>query len=340
VDRGTFEEDLAAELRPQVALLHPDASAGARETLLRATAAASARSVVARYSAARRRVLFAPENLRPQVRAAGLPEDAATVRGFTLLALAHEMVHAADDAAHGLGARMRAPPDAEALRALGMVAEGRAVHYAREAAAELGIAPGVAAVLPGGRGPPDERRARFHLAYGGGAAFVADLESRGGRDLAERALRDPPRRTSTVFHPRRYGPSGEEAAPDAAAALRAAGFGDAAAASELDLRARWIPRLGGEAVARAFRGFLAGAGVHRPDGGASVSLHEGPEDAAAYAAALRAIYGLGEREEEGEREGLRVCVLVRGPAVGSAVAPESSRARRDAERALDAVAGR
>jgi hypothetical protein len=248
------------------------------------------------------------------------------------------MVHAADDAAHGFAAAMRAPADAEALRALGMVAEGRAVHYARLAAEELGIRPAVAAVLPGGSGPTDERKARFLLAYREGAAFAADLERRGGRDLAERALREPPRRTSTVFHPSRYGPRGEASAPDAAAALRAAGFEGAGAASELDLRSRWLPALGEEEVARAFRGFLAGAGVHRPDGGASASIHESAEDAAAYGEALRRLYGIEPGAEEGEKDGLRLCVLVRGPVVGSAVDRSAEDARRDATAALEALA--
>src|SRR5688572_5351022 len=170
--RAQLEADLVGDLRPQVERLHPGASAQQRENLLLLTARSSSVSVIARFSAARRRIFIAPENLLPQMEAAGLPTDPATARDFAAAVLAHEMVHAADDAATGLAALFRDAPDAEAVRALGMVLEGRAVHFARRAAARLGLRPEAAAVLPGGRGPLDERRARFLLTYREGAAFI------------------------------------------------------------------------------------------------------------------------------------------------------------------------
>jgi hypothetical protein len=337
--REEFESAVAEELRPQVDMLHPGASAAARDTLLRATAGTAARSAVARYSPERRRIFVAPENLSPQMQAAGLEPDRASTRDFLALVLAHEMVHAADDEVFGIGGLYRSAPDAESLRAVAMVVEGRAVHYARRAAEDLGLAADVAAVLPGGRGEMDERRARWLLTYREGAAFVAALEARAGAALAERPLADPPRLTSTLFHPARYGESGEERGPDLAAALAAAGFAGAAAASELDLRARWLPRLGEEAVARAFAGFVSGAGLQRGAGGVSVSLHETPEDAAAYASSLRPLYGLAEGAGEGTKDGLAVVVQVRGRAVASALDRSAEVARRDAEAALAAAEG-
>ncbi len=194
-----------------------------------------------------------------------------------------------------------------------------------------------AAVLPGGRGEMDERRARFLLTYREGAAFVAALEERGGRALAERPLADPPRSTSTVLHPGRYGKGGEERGPDLVPGLVAAGFPGSAAASELDLRTRWLPLLGEEAVVRAFAGFLSGAGIHRPDGGVSVSLHETQGHAAAYAAALRSLYGMAADAEEGSKDGLAVVVLVEGRTVGCAIGPSPETARREAAAALAAA---
>jgi len=324
--REELEADLVEELRPQVDRLHPEASPLARETLLRATARSSSLSVIARYSAARGRIFVAPENLLPQMEAAGLSTDPATTRAFATAVLAHEMVHAADDAAGGLAALFRNAPDAEAGRALGMVLEGRAVHYARRAAERLGLPREASEVLPGGKGPLDERRARFLLTYREGAAFAAALEARGGTALAARPLADPPRLTSTLFHPSRYGPSGEERGPDLVAALVAAGFEGAAAASELDLRARWLPRLGEERTARAFAGFVAGAGLNRPDGGVSVSVHETPEAAMAYASALRSLYADGP-----------AVVIQEGKVVAGGVNPSERTARAEAERALGAA---
>ena len=329
-------EALSEELRPQVDMLHPGASQGARDTLLRSTANRGARSSLARWSTGRRRILFPTENLLPSMQALGLPTDRSTVGDFLAVLFAHEMVHAVDDGEHDLAATFRSAPDAEALRARGMVVEGRAVHYARRAAAALGIDPRLAAVLPGEAGKLDDYRARYLLTYREGAAFVADLEARGGRELAARALAHPPRLTSTVFHPGRYGAGGEEEGPDLAAAMAAAGFEGAAAASELDLRARWLPVLGEERTARAFAGFRAGAGLHRGRGGASVSLHDTPADAAAYADGLRGIYGMAGGAEAGTVEGMAAVVLVRGRTVASAVAGDPEEARREAGRALGA----
>ena len=328
--RAELETDLVEELRGQVDRLHPGASPLARETLLRATARSSSVAVVARYSAARKRIFVAPENLATQAEAAGLPDDPGTARDFAAAVLAHEMVHAVDDAAAGLPGLFREAPDAEAMRALGMVLEGRAVHFARKAAACLGLRPEAASVLPGGRGPLDERRARFLLTYREGAAFAAALEERGGPALAARPLSAPPRLTSTLFHPERYGDTGEDRGPDLAAALRAAGFEGAGATSELDLRARWLPRAGEEATARAFAGYRCGAGVDRRNGGVSVSLHDSPERAEAYADALRDLYA------KTPAEGLKAVVLVEGPLVAGAVNPSAEAAEIEARRALAA----
>lgn len=335
--RREMVKALEEDLRPQVDFLHPGASASARGTLLASTAHGGARSAVARYSPSLRRILFPPENLVPQMTALGLPADRSTVRDFLTVVLAHEMVHAVDDAAHDLAALYRSVPDAEALRARGMVVEGRAVHYARRAADLLGLPAAVSSILPGERGGMTEQRARFLLTYREGAAFTADLEERGGAELAERALAHPPRHTSTVFHPRRYGPSGEESYPDLAAALREAGFEGAGAASEIDLRARWLPLLGEERTSRSFAGYRAGAGLHAEEGGGvSVSVHDTEADAAAYAGGLRGVFGLAEDAEEGVARGFAVVVVREGRLVASSMAPGAEAARAEAARALAA----
>lgn len=334
--RDEMEDCLVEELRPQVNFLYPDAPENARETVLRATARASSRSVMARYSPPRRRILVTMENLPSQARAAGLPGDRTTLRELATLVLAHEMVHAADDAVHDLGALFHAVPDAESLRALGMVAEGRAVHYARRAGVDLGLREEVLGVLPGGHGEPDERRARFLLTYREGAAFIAALEARGGAALAERALDRPPRSTSTVFHPERFEASGEIPPPDLLPSLRAAGF-EGGEASELDLRARWLPLLGEEGVARAFAGFRAGVGMHRDGGGVSLSLHETPEAAAAYADALRRVQAPLLDALRASGRAVVEIVEARGTVVAASVAPDDETARRERDALLEGM---
>jgi hypothetical protein len=317
-----------------VNFLHPSAPENARETLLRATSSASARSVLARYSPARKRILVTLENLPAQARASELPGDRATLRALATQVLAHEMVHATDDADHDLAALFHAVPDAEALRALGMVVEGRAVHFARLAGTAMELPAEVVSLLPGAAGELDERRARFLLTYREGASFIAALAERGGHDLAALPLRKPPRSTSTLFHPLRFGRNGEEPPPDMVARMVNAGYAEAGAASELDLRARWLPLLGEEEVARAFAGFQAGAGLHRDGGGVSLSMHETTEAAVAYAAALRRVQEplLEALAAEGTVRAQHI--EVRGTLVAASVAGTEAAARAEVESLL------
>jgi hypothetical protein len=181
----------------------------------------------------------------------------------------------------------------------------------------------------------DARRARFFLTYGQGAEFVRLVEYDGGRELSDRLLEMPPRHTSTVFHPERYDATGERPPPDAVAMLRSAGFDGAAAASELDLRARWMDELGGERVRSSFSGFLSGSGMQDRSVGVSLSVHESADSAEAYARGLRIIYRL--EGEAGAVEGGFAAVLRRGRAVSGALGPSVDEAKASAGRALDAA---
>ncbi|MHC4860351.1 MAG: hypothetical protein ACYTDY_09705 [Planctomycetota bacterium] len=274
-----FREDLRAE----VARRHPRASDGQRETLLSAAAEASVDSCVARYSVSAKAVVLVRSGFDRQVKALGVGENA---RHLLTATLAHECVHALDDVRFDLSHLEAKAGTREAARALAMVVEGRAVHFGRAAAEKLEVPRAVRELLPGGQKPTGYREMLLRLTSQLGERFTAALVRRGGIELADRALREPPRSTHLVCHPDRW----PDAAPDARPArLLAKAFPTATVEvlSELELRARYASMDGIEASAGLFAGYRGGAKALVADTNAAVLAFADEPAAARFLARSR-----------------------------------------------------
>jgi hypothetical protein len=258
-----FTEDL----RPQVVKLYPGARAGQIRAVLVASALGSARSCIARYSPARKAVLIVRTAFEAQAAALEVPEGEREM--LLLASMAHETVHALDDLRFDLAGRFGGAADREALRAVSMVVEGRALFFGRIAAERLGVPEKIRGILPGGTSPEGGREVFLHLTYRAGADFIAALVRRGGRELADRALRDPPRLTHHVFHPESWPEGGVDPRPEAL--LRAA-FPEASPQplSELELRVRYGDLDGLAAGEELFAGYRGGAQALVEDTNAAV----------------------------------------------------------------------
>lgn len=244
----------ADDLRPEIERRYPGATEGQRTTLLRAAASNAAQSCVARYSVTSRTIVLVRAGFERQRAALSVPAGA-----LLRAALAHEAVHALDDARFDIGRLYREAPDDEALRARAMVVEGRATHFGRAVAAQLGV-PGDRPELhlPGGRDVSGEREWTLRLTYGLGERFVAALVARGGTALADRALSEPPALTWTVCDASRWPGGRPDDAPSRV--LAAAGFGaEGRPLSELQLRARYAALDGVERADALLAGFRGGA---------------------------------------------------------------------------------
>jgi len=268
---------LLEEFRRDVAILYPERPESSRKLLAQMLARSFARVVRAKYGLITKKLHVASTALDR------LPEGLAPNRVLTLIVV-HEAVHAMDDAAFDISARIAAAPDAEAHRALRMVIEGRAEHYAAAVAPILGIPKEVDARLSARRDPGEA------LVRSAGRNFIAALSERDPK-LAAKALTDPPRSTSVVFHPARFGRPFDP--PDAVAALGAATLGaQVRPVSELNHRKILGTRLTGAEVEKMFAGYLAGAAVATPDGARySLTEHESAATATAFLAGLMAFEG-------------------------------------------------
>jgi hypothetical protein len=221
-------------------------------------------------------VVVVREGFDTQCRSLGVEGERA--RQLLLVSLAHECVHALDDARFSLAKLYRGAADDEALRAVAMVAEGRAVHYGRIAASAAGAPKDLVELLPGGPEPRGEREWHAHLTYRLGARFVAALVERGGNALADRAMTSPPASTWPVCTPSRW-PDGR-ADERALAVLGRAGMKDAAKPlSELQLLERYASLHGLDTAERLFASHLGGAQA-LVDGTNAAVLAFADEDAA------------------------------------------------------------
>jgi hypothetical protein len=250
--QAVFAEDMRPEFDRRYASL-PEAQ---REGLLKLAAQTSVRSCLARYSFGTHNVIVVREGFDTQCRSLGVEGERA--RQLLLVSLAHECVHALDDARFSLSKLYRGAADDEALRAVAMVAEGRAVHYGRVAALAAGAPKDLAELLPGGPEPRGEREWHAHLTYRLGARFVGALVTRGGNALADKAMASPPATTWPVCTPSRW-PDGR---PDGRAlrVLERAGMKDAAKPlSELQLLERYASLHGLETAEKLFAAHLGGA---------------------------------------------------------------------------------
>jgi hypothetical protein len=253
-----FGEDMRPEFDRRYANL-PEAQ---RENLLRLAAATSVRSCLARYSFGTKNIVVVREGF--DVQCASLKVTGARATHLLRVSLAHECVHALDDARFDLAKLYRGAADDEALRAVAMIAEGRAVHFGRIAGAQTGAPTDLVELLPGGPSPSGEREWHANLTYRLGARFIGELVARGGTDLADLAITAPPATTWSVCLPSRWPDGRLDERP--AQILARAGLGQAAKPlSELQLRARYC----------AMRGFEATESLFEKDAGGAQALVEG-----------------------------------------------------------------
>ena len=251
-------DEFRHDLRDEISRRYPDATPGQRAALLDASAHSSVASCVARYSFHARAIVLVRASFDAQREAAGF--DPSGAEDLLTAVLAHEAVHALDDVYHGLATFYATAPDAEALRARAMVAEGRAVVFGRRAASAAGASEKARALMPGGAAPETYHTWLLRLTYEGGAAFVEAVDDRGDPALGERVLSAPPRDTHSVFHPAAW-PDGT-ADPRPAQRLAAAGLGEGSTAlSELQLRARYAALHGIQTAGALFDEFRGGVQV-------------------------------------------------------------------------------
>ncbi len=269
------EAVFAEDMRPEFERRYPQLPPKQRENLLRLGAGTSVRSCVARFSFASRAIVVVRDGFDAQCKALGVEGERA--EALLLVSLAHEAVHALDDQRLDLAAIYREAPDDEALRARAMIAEGRAVHWGRQAATAAGAPADLVALLPGGDSPRGEREWTLHLTYRLGMEFAAAVAAR-GPEAADRALREPPALTWWVCRPDRWPDQKPDDRPRAA--LVHAGLGDAAQPlSELQLRARYAALHGLDTAAQLFDDFRGGSQA-LVDGTNAAVLAFATEDAA------------------------------------------------------------
>jgi hypothetical protein len=252
----TAAEVFAQDLRPEFDRRYAELSLPQRAGLLRISAIGSLRSCLARYSFSTRKIVVVRSGFDAQCAAMKATGDRAVE--LLRVSLAHECVHALDDARFDLSKIYRSAADDEAVRAIAMIAEGRAVHFGRIAAAEAGAPPDLVDLLPGGPTPKTEREWHVHLTYRLGARFVGDLAARGGLGLAEKALREPPGTTWSICVPSRR-PEGPPDERPAAVLARAEPAATARTLSDLQLRERYAALLGLEAAEKLLEPVRGGA---------------------------------------------------------------------------------
>lgn len=270
--QAVFAEDMRPEFERRYASLPESQRAG----LLKLAAQTSVRSCLARYSFGTHNVIVVREGFDTQC--AALKVEGERAMQLLRVSLAHECVHALDDTRFGLAKLYRGAADDEALRAVAMVAEGRAVHFGRIAANAAGAPKDLVDLLPGGDPPKSEREWHVNLTYRLGARFVGALVERGGVALADRATASPPASTWALCVPSRW-PDGVRD-ERGARALAAIGFGDAAKPlSELQLLERYASLRGLEAAEKLFADHVGGAQA-LVDGTNAAVLAFADEDAA------------------------------------------------------------
>lgn len=254
----------AADLSWEIERRHPTLPESARRRLVDQKARGAVASTVARYSVSRKAVLVVRTAFDSQREALGFEADRAT--DLLRAVLAHECVHALDDARFDLARLYRDAADEEGVRARAMIVEGRAVVFGRRAARAAKLADDVVLLLPGGKEPKGIPAFMARLTYELGAACVERALAIGGASAADELLRRPPVSTRLVCHDVEpadsasvEGGAARRADGDARArsVLELARLDDAEVLSELELRARYAAlhgRARSDALFAAFRG--------------------------------------------------------------------------------------
>jgi len=246
----------AEDMRPEFDRRYAHLPSSQRENLLKLAAQTSVGSCLARYSFDTKHIVVVREGF--DVQCAALKVEGERATHLLRVSLAHECVHALDDARFDLAKLYRGAADDEALRAVAMVAEGRAVHFGRIAAAATGAPPDLVDLLPGGPSPRTEREWHANLTYRLGARFVGELVARGGAALPDRAMAAPPASTWFVCVASRW-PDGRVDERPAQTMSRAGLADDAKPLSELQLRERYCAMKGFDATEALFGRFAGGA---------------------------------------------------------------------------------
>jgi len=269
----------------------------------------SVQSCVARYSVTGKVIVLVRAGFDRQCRALKLPPE--RIEPFLTAALAHECVHALDDARFDLGKLLRSTSDDEALRAVNMVMEGRGTYFGAHVAARLRVPASIRNRLPAGDEPEGEHEWLLSLTARHGRDFVIDLVRRGGLPLADRALKEPPTVTHLVCQPGRW-PDARPSDLSRSNHEALAKFGaprPATRMSELLLRVRYTCLHGSETARRLFAGYRDGSQV--VVGKANVAVLEFADTASAK--------GYAEKSREEPRtqviwsKGDRVVIRVSGP---------------------------
>jgi hypothetical protein len=211
VDVDEVAAFLAAENLQAIERRLPDRAAAELEA--RAFAEAHAPLLLAKYALKRNEIVVALDTWNRQAAALRRPEIGAdeTLRAV----LVHELVHALDDAEHGLETLYARIDSRDTAAGVNAVLEGHAQHVARRVCAARGWTRGfedftqAIGALPEGSGDDGEALLLFRrivsagdrAAYHDGERFIAALEKAGGPQAIARAFRDPPQDGQTVFHP-------------------------------------------------------------------------------------------------------------------------------------------
>jgi hypothetical protein len=276
LSRNSAAAVFAKDMQPEFERRYPDLTPEQRAGMIARHAEASVRSCLARYSFDTRNVIVVREGFDQQC--AALKVEGERRMQLMVVTLAHECVHALDDARFGLAKLYRGVADDEALRAVAMTAEGRAVHFGRIAATEAGAPKDLVDLLPGGETPKGAEAWHANLTYRLGARFIDALVARGGVALADKAIASPPALTWSIISPSRWPDA--RADPRPAKVLARAGLGDVTKVlSELQLFERYADMSGLEAAEKLFAGHTGGV-VALEDGTNCAVLAFADEDAA------------------------------------------------------------
>lgn len=246
----------AKDMKPEFERRYPGIPENVRAGMIARHAEASVNSCLARYSFDTRNVIVVREGFDQQCEA--LKVEGERREQLLVVTLAHECVHALDDQRFSLSKLYRGVADDEALRAVAMTAEGRAVHFGRIAARQLGAPKDLVELLPGGEKPKGPQEWHANLTYRLGARFIASLVERGGVALADKAIASPPALTWSICSPSRW----PDARPDPrpAQVLARAGLEkETKTLSELQLLERYADMKGLDAAEKLFASHMGGA---------------------------------------------------------------------------------
>lgn len=195
------------------AAMYPDLD---RESVrqLAATQPVDTLGIVGKYAPRGGTLYMVPAAVDHAVQAGQIAQDQ---RGdYVRLVLAHELTHALQDQHTDTLARLSACADIEALQAYQGVIEGHAMWVEEQVASRLGLSDLYWASVTGqgwGRdGLEDPGAWSLWATYGQGRAFMEWHYEDGGTDRQWAILADPPRTTTPVFRPERWGD--EREAPD------------------------------------------------------------------------------------------------------------------------------